>query len=318
MTWFEQLTGFPESSPSQTQALLSFHGTRITSRVNGHSWSCGTFETPSLEELRARVLSGPPLLGSVCVREIVADVRTLHTDPNNAGALFQVASQFNCLEMVSPSVSPEEGVGIYQYDRTQGPACAIAAGAGTIYRNYFVPLSGQLGQSSALQLNCLEDVGNALGNDQGQLWRMQNGYVRPSLDGLRTISERLRAAPEAELDAIRKTLRVGLHWNTQVTQNGCQHLVSQAFCSALPVSYSEHPAHLWADFARLILEAAYEATFCAAVLNAQQHGNNRVFLTLLGGGAFGNAPHWILNALQRAVRCVQHVGLDVVIVRYGG
>ena len=49
--------------------------------------------------------------------------------PENAGALFQVASQLNLLEMTGPEVTPEDGVTIYQDDRTQGPACAIAAGA---------------------------------------------------------------------------------------------------------------------------------------------------------------------------------------------
>ena len=62
--------------------------------------------------------------------------------PENAGALFQVASQLNLLEMTGPEVTPEDGVTIYQDDRTQGPACAIAAGAATIYRNYFAPVGG--------------------------------------------------------------------------------------------------------------------------------------------------------------------------------
>ena len=48
-----------------------------------------------------------------------------------------MASQFNLLEMTAPSITPEHGVARYQLDRTQGPACAIAAGAATIYRNYF-------------------------------------------------------------------------------------------------------------------------------------------------------------------------------------
>jgi hypothetical protein len=30
--------------------------------------------------------------------------------------------------MVSPNITPEAGVGIYENDRTQGPACAVAAG----------------------------------------------------------------------------------------------------------------------------------------------------------------------------------------------
>lgn len=33
---------------------------------------------------------------------------------------------------------------IYEFDRTQGPACAIACGAGTIFRNWLVPLDGHL------------------------------------------------------------------------------------------------------------------------------------------------------------------------------
>jgi hypothetical protein len=64
-------------------------------------------------------------------------------------ALFQVASQFNALEMVAPNITPEDGVTRYQHDRTQGPACAIAAGAATIYRNYFVPVAGGIGQTAA-------------------------------------------------------------------------------------------------------------------------------------------------------------------------
>ncbi len=48
------------------------------------------------------------------------------------GSLFQVASQFNVLEMVSPDVGPEAGVTIYENAHTQGPACAIACPAGTV------------------------------------------------------------------------------------------------------------------------------------------------------------------------------------------
>jgi hypothetical protein len=43
----------------------------------------------------------------------------------------------------------------------------------------------------------------------------------------------------------------------------------------------------WEAFASLVLQAAYEATMFAAVLNAQRGASN-VVLTRLGGGAFGN------------------------------
>jgi hypothetical protein len=235
------------------------------------------------------------------VQEVVANVQDLHKDESNAGALFQVASQFNLLEMVSPSVTPERGVGIYENDHTQGPACAIAAGAGTIYRNYFAIVNGQIGQSAENQIDCLADVGTVLGNSEGQLWEMKNGYALPSRSGLVEIAKQLRALNESEIDRLRQKLRIGIQWNTQVTLNNCKHLVSQAYCAALPVAYTDHSPELWAEFAQLVLEGAYEATICAAVLNSVRNGNNRVFLTLLGGGAFGNQIDWIIGAIQRAL-----------------
>ena len=70
------------------------------------------------------------------------------------------------------------------------------------------------------------------------------------------------------------------------------------------------------EFARLILEATYEATLCAALLNASKTGNNTVFLTLVGGGVFGNETDWILGSLQRALDLYQQAALDVAIVSY--
>jgi hypothetical protein len=42
-----------------------------------------------------------------------------------------------------------------------------------------------------------------------------------------------------------------------------------------------------------------------------------LFLTSLGGGAFGNEPSWIHHAMRRALAGVAGVGLNVCIVSYG-
>jgi hypothetical protein len=83
------------------------------------------------------------------------------------------------------------------------------------------------------------------------------------------------------------------------------------------VAYSPDPAHLWEDFARLVLEASYEAVICAAILNWQTSGNNRAFLTLLGGGAFGNKPDWIIDGLRRALKLYEDWHLELAIVSFG-
>ena len=315
--WFETLTGFSEESPQQVRKNITVDRQTLTSHVNGKVLVYGQLETPTLAELRARVHAHGQKGGQISVREVVANVQHLHTDVSNAGALFQVASQFNLLEMVSPSVTPERGVGIYEHDHTQGPACAIAAGAGTIYRNYFAMVNGQTGQSASNQIDCLAEIGAALGNTASRLWEMRNGYALASQSGLVAIAQHLHAASESELDRLRQLLRIGIQWKTQVTLHDAQHTVSQAYCSALPVAYSHHPSHLWAAFARLILEATYEATMCTAILNAMSHGSNRLFLTLLGGGAFGNEMAWIMGGIQRALTLYKDTALDVAIVSYG-
>ena len=147
---------------------------------------------------------------------------------------------------------------------------------------------------------------------------MKNGYALCTEAGLATLDEKLGQMAPDELDALRGLLRIGLHCNVEVTDAGDPHqCVSQAYCSALPVAYSPVPQPKWQCFATLVLEAAYEATLLAGVMNAQETRSRTVFLTRLGGGAFGNALAWIDDAIGRALRQMRHRGLDVRIVSYG-
>ena len=100
---------------------------------------------------------------------------------------------------------------------------------------------------------------------------------------------------------------------TEVTLPGAGHLVHQVYASALPIAYSLDPIDDWEPFARLVLEAAYLATFGAA----HALGAPRLFLTRLGGGAFGNPSSWISAAMATALETWQTVEMDVVIVSYG-
>jgi len=315
--WFETLTGFREESTKQVHENMSVNGNLLKSRINGKEYACGLFDTLSLAELRDRVNQTEGNSGKLSAREVIADVQQLHIKKSNAGSLFQVASQFNLLEMVSPNVTPEQGVGGYEYDRTQGPACAIAAGAGTIYRNYFVDVNGNPGQTAKNQIDCLADIGTALGNSNNRLWEMRNGYALASLEGLMEINNKIKSATESEIDELRKLLRIGIQWNTEVTLGNSKHTVTQEYCSALPVAYSQQSSELWAGFAGIVLEASYEAVICTGILNSLKTGNNKVYLTLIGGGAFGNERAWIINAIKRSLNIYKHVDLDVFIVSHG-
>jgi hypothetical protein len=304
MDWFSALTGLPSDRLDVVRAGILQDGAELVLRTSGRRLVAGRLTTPALAELPAPP-TGPVRLR---LREVVADVKALHADPGNAGAVFQVASQFNLLEMIGPMVTPEDGIARYETDQTQGPACAMACAAGTIYRNYFVPVGNRIGQSAAHQLDMLADLGAALGNAQGRLWSMVNGYVRPHPGGLGSIR-----IGEADRSRLRNLLRVGVQAGTEVTLPGAGHLVHQVYASALPIAYSLDPIDDWEPFARLVLEAAYLATFGAA----HALGAPRLFLTRLGGGAFGNPSSWISAAMATALETWQTVEMDVVIVSYG-
>ena len=323
MDWFERLTGFRETHYDDTRANLRVEGDQLRSLVNGKSYSIGELDLVSLQTLRERARLSPGLSGKVKMEVVTGDIRRLHQSPEFQGALFQVASQFNLLEMASPEITPEHGVTRYQHDGTQGPACAIAAGAATIYRNYFVPVDGEFGQAKERQLDGLAAVGaflaEALGERVQSLWTMRNGYALCSRTGLTAIARHLASLTPHETDALRGLLRVGVHRNVEVTDadEPARPVVSQAFCSALPVAYSDVPAPEWKTFATLVLESAYEATLLATVDNARRGGANIVLLTRLGGGAFGNAAEWIDAATRRAIQNVRDLNLNVKVVSHG-
>ena len=316
LSWFDSLFGFEESSPEAVREQLRVEGPQIHSRANGRSFEAGRLETPSLAEARAAAgaVEGE---GPATIDEWVVDAQLLHEDPRAAGALIQVASQFNLLEMISPAVTPEEGITGYAHDKTQGPACALAAAVGTVYRAHLHEIDGQPGQTADRQIDCLAGMEAALKRGEDSLWSMRNGYALPSREQLEIVSARIEGLTDSERAVVRDALQIGIQWDTEVTLPGADQHVTQAYCSALPVSYSGIAPDLWEPFARLVLEGAYEATLAAGVLNAERSGNPRVFLTLLGGGAFGNPQEWILDAIRRALDLYRDAGLEVIFVSYG-
>ncbi|MBU6257923.1 MAG: hypothetical protein KGO01_05825 [Burkholderiales bacterium] len=323
------MAGFKEQTGPvgyrQTQSRFAVEGARLRSLANGKSYGIGRLELLSLRELRQRAGSGLPVRGECRIRAIHGEAGQLHADAAHHRALFQVASQFNLLEMAGPGVVPEEGVTGYVNDPTQGPACAIAAGAATIYRNYFVPVNGEIGQRADRQIDGLASLGAELGRRMNEpareIWTMRNGYAMFEPRAVGRVSNYLAGLDEGERDAIRQMLQIGVQWDVEVTAGGAPQgqQVTQAFCSALPIGYhhdGQSALEQWEPVARLVLDALYEATLWAAVINAQNGGSRTVLLTFVGGGVFRNKVEWIRSAIERAVRATAGHGLDIVVVYF--
>jgi len=320
--WFERLVGFRERDAADIKALLTAEGTDLVAPALNQRYRAGAFTTPSLGELRAQLKARtyekkPPTFSNV-----IGDAGQLHGE--FPGATFQVASQFNCLEFVGPSVTPEDGVTGYAWDKTQGPCCAIACGASTIYRNYF-GIDGKP-QTSTTQIENLRDVLAHLGPLDGR-FDVRGGYTMADDASLRDLSAKVASLDDAGRDAVKALLRIGLQTDCQVTSQNwgrdqlrdADHVVTQIFASACSVAYSQNGSGLWKAFASLVLEASYEAALIAAALNALDHPDrphaSKVFLTAVGGGVFGNGLAWIARAIEKALAAVDFP-LDVRLVTY--
>lgn len=315
--WFKELTGFQEESPENVKSKLIIENDYFISLENSKKITFGKLEIPTLEQLRNQNSQINNYRDKIQVSEIVADIKDLHNQIENENALFQVASQFNLLEMINPNINPEMGIDRYEFDRTQGPICAISCGAGTIYRNYFVELNEHIGQTENNQIDCLELIGDELENKRLNLWKMKNGYALLSQNGLLAINKKIAQFNENERESLKGKLKVGIQWQTEVTISETKHKVSQIYCSALPIAYSQIESFYWEYFSRIILEALYEATLYAGMINMEKNNSNLVYLTLVGGGAFGNEEYWILESMKKAVEKFKEVPLNIKIVSYG-
>lgn len=124
--WFENHFGFLEAGKA-VKDNISVEGGMLYSRANDRKYSVGEFTTPSLDELRREAMlrlqdtgavDTAKLRGTTGVRNVIGDVAEYHRRKENRYAVFQVASQLNCLEFVHSDVTPEEGITGYVQDRT--------------------------------------------------------------------------------------------------------------------------------------------------------------------------------------------------------
>ena len=327
----ERLLGFTDKSMdyAEAKAKLECQNGVIRSLENGRSYGVGEFEYLSLNELRLRVAAISPeaidlVEGTKSIvrhnRPVRENIQDYIANPEYNHALFQVASQFNLLEMNDPNKTPEDGVGIYWNDPTQGPACAQSTIGATLFRNYFIQHQGHEGQSKNRQLNGLRVVLEHIGIHEGPAYRYENGYVRLSKEHLWKCSRHIMDLTKKQRDDLMGDLRVGIHWGCQVnnSEGPIDQYVSMIFCSGLPLGrYALHGVRRGdaETLAELIQDGMQEATLLAGVLNQAKFHNNTVVLTKLGHGVFGNPTSWVVNARNRAIER-SPLALDILQYHY--
>jgi hypothetical protein len=144
----------PWKVPGRTAAL------RVNATSTADCCVCrSSFATPTFGELRARCrprVSPPVRFAVVLGADEITDIGALQASAPPR-MLFQVASQFNCLESPGPYVVR---VAEYFNDPTQGPRTAVSGFPGALLRHYAAPgLDGtRFVQTGARHLNVVADA----------------------------------------------------------------------------------------------------------------------------------------------------------------
>ena len=249
MDWFERLTGFRETGYEETRARLELTDRRLRSRINGASYGIGELELISLQTLRERAK----------LRRQTAWPDQGKRSHRRCTAHAPVSRK--CWRTIPGSIavqSARDGVARCDTGTWRDPLSKRSHSRSGLrhrgWRSDHLPEllrshRGGQGQTATRQLNGLADLGAALSGGTklpvGDLWTMKNGYALGSKVGLDAITRYLQTLAPDHIDVLRRKLRIGIHRDVEVTEAAGpdRPRVSQAFCSALPVAYSQVPSH---------------------------------------------------------------------------
>lgn len=275
MAWFDELMG----CSAQEWAARGFSLDSLPPRFYE---TCGEFSTPSLKSLwdDVRLRDKNSVLPQLQVRTRTkwdTHVPLFDTSAMQVRAgrksMFQVASNYNCLEVASEYTDPFDPsfiMGLAR-DPTQGPSACGAITAAIL----------RLGLHRKHPINLLQDT------DLEQ----RNGKCRcnTSITTFKSM-DRMRVGMHVDVTPIFD--RSG---DELVPAGPDVHPIDQVFTSTCVQKALQGSA-----MAQTCLDAAYEGTYlCAAVRHTET-----LVLTAVGGGHFRNHPRQIARAIARAHRLV--------------
>jgi len=324
--WFEYITGMTEVSlrnlAAEPKPGVEFPikpsadgGLEIVNSKTNQVFKAGKFELALIGDLKKSLAGGEkkaPCKFVVFSRENrtpikFVDVAYIQGLPENKKAMFQVASNFNAVEAPSESRGPHVRTFTEDYinDRTQGPAASISAGAAAIARVHAAFYSDKtpLKEWQQTKDNQIKFLGH---ENIAPYFPVINGYI--------VLSDTAKPWPKEaeERAALLDVAGVGLHADCQVIFGGTNssshfltvnqpHYIDQVFCAAMNCGqgmsgYNNLRKPDSQDKRDFILKVAYDGTYLCAV----RRQTEKLHLTLIGGGVFGNPLPAICSAIYSA------------------
>ena len=279
-------------------------------RIMINSYNAGIFYFPTIEELTKYAKKTKKVITETPTFHIIVptgedysqvDITQVQTSRANTGATFQVASNLNTMEPPNEETTPDDEnfVTIYLEDKTQGPMASISAAPAAISRVYCMFHNendpSTWSQSSESQISMVSRL-----NDY---YTTSNGYV-VNYGGEKSFAEK-------DLDKLCQKVRIGIQYQVdaifgkrvsgkmdKVKKPVC---INQVFCAAMNEGQGESGSQNKELDAgelkmRLLQRACYQGTYLSAICMKSK----KLFLTLVGGGVFGNSLEIIAEEIGRA------------------
>lgn len=384
--WFKKLFGFEESVESVIQHITSKkEGDNyiLTSDLNNLSYNAGDFqiryissfsENPERRPIRnggtLNILVGDGYQ-TLDIEQI--DALSMQSQPENDGATYLIASNFNCLEFTSSMQTASNGVTKYVNDLTQGPYSALACPQCAVLRNYFVEFQDKDGKKEVGQINSQINLlsktpitvhnGYAIISEEDAEklsksdfnWADENNYavgvhsncevIMTRAGGgcfkliekvdVNTYDEKEQKKLITEKEEVEKKSFEEIDQNEEKVTTATDYndndripkpldddvkrpiITNHVYAAALNFGGDVDKTDFTIEIASNILKAEYKAAVLAAWENSvKMESEGRaaarvLFLTLLGGGVFGNPFEIIAESIVSCKDLIVESGLDV-------
>lgn len=275
---------------------------------------------------------------------------------HNAGAVFQIASTFNALEggMGKNQIYYGRPLESMQFKPTQGENAALSTMGATFIRKYILPplnllegLGGKVSMNKEaaksglvwafnkdLEPSDVKTIKVGLHADvvvTSGYYGCYSGFLSGKFSKIGGEATERIAFLEDRL-VVAKGREPFFVFNSFIDLRKPEDFVriDQVFTSALSLieekkGTSLQGRHITDNNAKMILEAAYKGTMYVAAIRAVEKinsgklkGPQKVYLTLVGAGAFNNKVSWIVDLLTQAwfSDLINDFGLEVYLVIY--
>jgi hypothetical protein len=329
---FKNRVGHPagdlKPDPKAVSAWIRTHAQNLINATHGRARAINqpTWSEPTLNDLRTRVrqkLIAHPItqFGSLAysfhnsAQPKNTDIRALHEQYPNA--FFQIASNFNALEGFMGDYSQD--LSRMNHGPVQGEEAVMATMPAAIYRRYVLPRINLLSN-----LNSFFTVNTPRNSTPVITGAVSKAIPTPAqLGGLKVGVHRNIAVASGYNDDNATVLLVGgkrripayNKWMDLKNPLRVSHIYTAAHNINLhhrkDIQLGNAAVNtIHRAIARTLLIASYEATVLAAI----DAGARTLILTMLGAGAFGNDPLWIVEALQRLEDVIIASGMNVILI----